>query len=153
MEPVCVLKDFVPVKVLRGRFGDRGMSPVVNHLGRPLGSAFFQEINADAVSAADNAGGIDSKFSQFIYSGLSDFVGGKLRNKSRVDSEIGQGYGHVGFSSAVGGAKGICLYKAVIALGGKTEHDFSERDHSFCHNFVSPSCYGRFLPLGAASLP
>ena len=46
MEPVCVLKDFVPVKVLGGRFSDRGMSPVVNYLGRPLGSAFFQAVCA-----------------------------------------------------------------------------------------------------------
>ena len=58
---------------------------------------------------------------------------GKFCDKGGIHAEIGQGYGHVGLSAAIGGSKVIRLDKAVKSLRREPEHDLAKGDDSLAH--------------------
>ena len=145
VEPVRPLKDLVPVEVGGGGGGDGGAGPVIDDLGGPLAGALLQEVDAHPVAAPDDVGHIHAVAAHLVDGGLSDVVGGELGDESGVQPVIGQGDGHVGLAAAVSGSQRGGLNEPVVALGGQTEHDLAEGNHSLSHFHGPPSRFQRIF--------
>ncbi len=134
MEPVSPFKDLIPVKIFGGGSGDRGTSAVIDDLGRSLAGAFFQIIDADAVTASCDILRVHPKTAKGIDTGLSDLVSRQFCDKAGVHSIICKGNGYICLTAAVGGAIRLSLYETGIALRCKTQHDFSKGYNFFRHD-------------------
>ena len=120
VEPFRSVKDFLPVEIILGCSCDRRARAVIDDLGRTLGSAFLQEIDADSVAAACDIGSVNAVFSQRIYSILSDLVCRELCDELRVKSIVCKGDSNVCLTAAVCGSEGISLHEAVISFRSKS---------------------------------
>ena len=113
------------------------MRPVVNAHRAPLGSAFFQKVNAYPVTAPDDSGSVYPEVAQGVHRRLTDGVLGQLGHINGVKAEVGKTHRHIGFAPAEGCLHLIVLEKAVIAVGGQPQHNFAERDYLFHTPLIS----------------
>lgn len=128
MEPIRIRKDGVPIEVLRFCVGGNRIDPIVNHLGGPLGSSFFQEEHTDPSGRSANMGDIHPHPAQIIQSHLSDLPCWKLADKSSLLAKACQADRHIGFASGKADLKFPCLHKAAVACRIEPHHNFSKRN-------------------------
>ena len=108
------------------------MGAVVDAHGAALGSALLVEVDAHAVAAPGDQGGIHAVAAQRIDGGLTDGMGGQLCDVGNVHSVIGQGHGHIGLAAAEGELYMVALNKALVVVGLKPEHQLTE-SNDLCH--------------------
>ena len=140
VEPVCSVKDGVPVKFIPASQRNGGIGPVVNDFASPLGGSLFAVVNAQPGAAPENHGGIHPVMAQRIHCILADFMLRHLADKGCVVAVIGQGNRYIGFSAGISRFKCICLKKTLISGRVQPHHDFSESNdlaHSSFTAFIN----------------
>ena len=133
VEPVRAFKDGVPVKVGGLRLLDGRVGPVIDAHATPLGGALLQEIDAHALPAADDPGGVHPQPPQRVHRALSDGMGGQLGDKGGIQTVVGEGYRHIRLSAAKGGLELVVLEEPVVSVGRQPQHDLSECYHTLAH--------------------
>ena len=138
VEPVCTVKDGIPVKIgaLCQRDGRAGA--VIDDLGCALRRALFAEVNAKPVAAADHILRVDAIAAQLIDGALADLMGRDLCNIGGVQTVVCQRNGHVGLTAGVGRLEPVALHQTQITDGVQAHHDLTKGNDSFCHG-NSPS--------------
>ena len=104
--------------------------------------AGFEEVDADAVAAAQNRARVDAEATQFLHAGVAEIVFREARDEGGLVAEEREGDGDIGFTAAEGHFQHRRLREAKLARGRQTHHDFPERD-----NFhLNLSCLDVFPP-------
>ena len=104
------------------------MGAVVGDGGGALGSAAFEEIDADALAAAQDFRRIDAEAAQSLDAGLGDVVLRQARDEGGLLAEERERNGDIGLAAAEGHFEDGGLVQAEIARRGQAQHDFSKGD-------------------------
>ena len=152
VEPIGTVKDRVPIEVGGLCLRNRGMRAVVDTNGTSLGRALFEKINAHAVAAADDFGGVNAEVAEGVDRSLTDSVLGELGHVCTLDAEIGKRNGNVCLAAAEGSLHLVVLEETVVSVGCKAKHNFAE-----CYNlahlsasiFASASFTKKLPPIAA----
>ena len=102
------------------------MCAVINAYRAALRSTLLQEIDANAVAAADNLGGVYAKVAQAVYSCLTDCMLRQLGDKRYIHAVVCQRYSDICFTAAEGCLHLIILKKTIISVWSKAKHQFTE---------------------------
>ena len=85
------------------------MCPVIDYLAAACHGSCLQEIDAEAVASVHAVVRAYAVGVQVADAALRDLVLGQPGDELHVDSVVGQGYGHIGFTAAECGVKLFCL--------------------------------------------
>ena len=105
------------------------MSTVIDAHGATLRSALLVEVDAHAIAAADNLGGVYAVAAQGVDSSLTDGVGGQLGDEGSVHAVVGQGHSNVCFAAAEGELHMVALDKALVVIGLQPQHQFAKSNN------------------------
>ena len=126
VKPLRAFEDLGPVEVAGTRFAYRRVCTVVNHFRWPLVRPCFQEIHADALTLANDAGGIDTELAEFPDSTLGNVIVRQRRDESRIKTVVRQRNGYIGFTTTERCLQLRRLEEALVRRRLEPQHDLAE---------------------------
>src|SRR5689334_3957119 len=125
MKPARACEGTFPVDTVRAGYCDGTSLAVIHHLGRPLVGADLEKVNSHPSGTADDARCIDTMLAQVSDCGVGDWILFRQDgDKRHRQTETGERYGNVRFSSAECGDKLRALKQSLRAGRRQPEHDF-----------------------------